>query len=54
MRRPAAPNNTPRKVLITGASRGIGRACALAFAKQGDRLALAARSTDGLAEVAEA
>lgn len=54
MRKPAAPNNTPRKILITGASRGIGRACALAFAKQGDRLALAARSTDGLAEVAEA
>ena len=54
MRKPAAPNNTPRKVLITGASRGIGRACALAFAKQGDRLALAARSTEWLAEVAEA
>jgi len=43
---------TPRKVLITGASRGIGRACALAFARQGDRLYLAARNTEKLAEVA--
>ncbi len=51
--KPAAPNNNPRRVLITGASRGIGRACALEFAKQGDRLTLVARSTDRLAEVAE-
>ena len=45
--------NTPRKILITGASRGIGRACAHAFAQQGDRLFLAARSEKQLAEVAE-
>lgn len=30
-----------RRVLITGAHRGIGAACALAFARSGDRVALA-------------
>lgn len=39
-------------VLITGASRGIGRALALAFAQRGAHLVLAARSTDALAAVA--
>ncbi|MET8995805.1 SDR family oxidoreductase [Amycolatopsis sp. NPDC004169] len=38
-------------VLITGASRGIGRAVALAFAAEGARLVLAARSAERLAEV---
>ncbi|WP_433283895.1 SDR family NAD(P)-dependent oxidoreductase [Pseudonocardia sp. CA-142604] len=38
-------------VLVTGASRGIGRAVALAFAREGARLVLAARSVDRLAEV---
>ena len=38
-------------VLITGASRGIGRAVALAFAAEGARLVLAARSAGRLAEV---
>jgi NADP-dependent 3-hydroxy acid dehydrogenase YdfG len=37
--------------LVTGASRGIGRDVALAFARQGARLVLAARSADRLAQV---
>jgi NAD(P)-dependent dehydrogenase (short-subunit alcohol dehydrogenase family) len=37
-------------VVITGASRGIGRATALRFAAAGARLALVARSAEGLAE----
>ncbi|MGI5405279.1 SDR family NAD(P)-dependent oxidoreductase [Streptomyces chartreusis] len=40
-----------RVVLITGASRGIGRAVALAFAREGALLVLAARSAEGLAGV---
>lgn len=35
-------------VFITGASTGIGAACARAFAAQGDRVILAARSADAL------
>ena len=41
-----------RAVLITGASRGIGAAAAAAFAAEGCRLHLAARSEAGLREVA--
>jgi 3-oxoacyl-[acyl-carrier protein] reductase len=37
---------------VTGASRGIGRACALALAGAGARVALAARQRDKLEEVA--
>ena len=44
-------NFTDKVVLVTGASRGIGRSVALAFAGQGARLVLAARSSDRLAEV---
>ncbi|KUN18495.1 hypothetical protein AQJ11_34180 [Streptomyces corchorusii] len=40
-------------VLVTGASRGIGRAVALAFARESARLVLAARSADRLAQVAD-
>lgn len=38
-------------VLVTGASRGIGRSVALAFAREGAKLILAARSADRLAQV---
>jgi len=37
-------------VLITGASRGIGRAAARAFASLGDRVAIHHRDSAGLAE----
>ena len=43
-----------RTAIITGASRGIGRAIALRFAAEGARLGLIARSEGGLAEVAAA
>jgi NADP-dependent 3-hydroxy acid dehydrogenase YdfG len=38
-------------VLVTGASQGIGRGVALAFAREGARLVLAARSADRLTQV---
>jgi len=41
-----------KNALITGASQGIGRACALALAQAGARVALAARNETKLAEVA--
>lgn len=40
-----------QRVFVTGASSGIGRACAQAFARRGARLLLAARSADRLSEV---
>jgi NAD(P)-dependent dehydrogenase (short-subunit alcohol dehydrogenase family) len=43
-----------RTVLVTGASSGIGRETALAFAAAGADVVLAARSADGLAKVATA
>ena len=47
-----------RSVLVTGASKGIGRAAARAFAAEGCNLELAARSGEALAalkdEVAQA
>lgn len=41
-----------KTVLITGASKGIGRACALLFAREGARLILTARNPDALDAVA--
>jgi NAD(P)-dependent dehydrogenase (short-subunit alcohol dehydrogenase family) len=45
-----SPDASPRTVLITGASRGIGRAAAHAFARHGDHLILVARTRAGLEE----
>ncbi|MDZ7814521.1 MAG: SDR family oxidoreductase [Planctomycetota bacterium] len=39
-----------KKAVITGASRGIGRAIAVEFARRGMDIALLARDTEGLAE----
>ena len=44
---------TNRTALITGASRGIGRACALALSEAGVRVALAARNIEALNQLAE-
>lgn len=43
---------TNRTAFITGASRGIGRACALALSDAGARIAVAARSLEQLEELA--
>lgn len=42
-----------RTALVTGASRGLGRAIAIAYAQAGANVVLAARDTDKLDEVAE-
>ena len=46
------PDFTDKVVVITGASTGIGRATAIAFAQAGARVALAARSAEALAQLA--
>ena len=43
---------TGKKAFVTGASRGIGQAIAVALAGAGADVALVARSEDGLAETA--
>ena len=45
------PGLTGHIALITGASQGIGRACALALAESGAQIALAARNEEKLAAV---
>ena len=41
-----------KRALVTGASRGLGRACAAALAEAGAHVVLAARGRDGLMQVA--
>jgi len=48
----ARNHHHPRVVAITGASSGVGRACARAFAATGDDVALIARSPDALKSAA--
>ncbi|MFC0341424.1 SDR family oxidoreductase [Paracoccus niistensis] len=49
----SAAASQPRSVVITGASSGIGQATAVAFARDGARLVIAARDAAALEEVAD-
>ncbi|MFL6141140.1 MAG: SDR family oxidoreductase [Labedaea sp.] len=53
MRREETRDGGGKVVVVTGASGGIGRAAARAFAARGDRVALLARGEQGLAGAAE-
>jgi len=44
-------NFTNKRILITGASKGLGKAAAIAFEKKGAQLALVARSEDKLEDL---
>jgi NAD(P)-dependent dehydrogenase (short-subunit alcohol dehydrogenase family) len=50
---PASGDVTDKRVVITGASRGLGRLLAHAFSQAGARVALVARGEKGLKEVAD-
>jgi 3-oxoacyl-[acyl-carrier protein] reductase len=52
MAREQSRNDTPRRVLVTGASRGIGRAIALSLARDGFEVALGYRQGKAEAEAA--
>lgn len=47
------PSFRDKKILITGASKGLGAVCARSFAQDGARLALMARSVDKLRDIIE-
>ena len=49
----ARSTHFPKTVVVTGASAGVGRAAALAFAELGANVALLARDEEALAKVAE-
>ena len=40
-----------KRVIVTGGSRGIGRCCALALAREGARVCITARNQERLDEV---
>ena len=46
-------NLSGKRALVTGASSGIGLACAIALAEHGAEVTLAARSGDKLREIAD-